>query len=315
LGILFNIYYMGKKVKTGWQFAKQVIVAFNNDNVLKYSASLAYYTVFSIAPMIIIIIAVCGFLFNKQALQGEIYGQIKDLVGSDSAAKIQNTITNIHLSKNTKLASAIGIITLAIGATGIFGEIQDSLNKIWGLKIKPKRGLWKFILNRLLSFSLVLSLGFVLIVSLILNAIILSIGNRLNVLFPGILTAFLPMIEYIFSFIITTVLFAAIFKVLPDARIKWRDVGVGALVTSLLFMLGKFLIGYYLSTCKLTTMYGAAGSVIILLSWAYYSAAILYMGAEFTKVYVIRKGYRISPDDYSEWIKIIEVPVSNVTEE
>jgi membrane protein len=306
---------MRNKIKEGWQLTKQVIVEFSNDNILKYSASLAYYTVFSIAPMIIIIIAVCGFLFNKQALQGEIYGQIKDLVGSDAAIKIQNTITNIHLSNNTKLASTIGFITLAIGATGIFGEIQDSLNKIWGLKIKPKRGLWKFILNRLLSFSLVLSLGFVLVVSLILNAIILSIGNRLNLFFPGILTSFMPVIEYIFSFIITTVLFAAIFKVLPDARIKWKDVGVGALVTAILFMLGKFLIGYYLSTSKLTTMYGAAGSVIILLSWTYYSAAILYMGAEFTKVYVIRQGRQIPPNDYSSWTKTVEVPVGNITEE
>lgn len=306
---------MRKKTTLIYQFTKQVIVEFVDDNVLKHSASLAYYTVFSLAPMLIIILAMGDFLFSKQALQGEIYRQIKGLVGSNAAAQIQNTITNIHLSKNTQFASAIGVITLVIGATGIFGEIQDSLNKIWGLKIKPKRGLWKFVLNRLLSFSLVLSLGFVLVVSLILNAIILSIGNRLNLLFPGIRTAFVPVIEYACSFIITTLLFAAIFKILPDAKIKWKNVGVGALATSILFMLGKFLIGYYLLTNKLTTIYGAAGSVIILLSWAYYTAAILYMGAEFTKVYAIRKGYSISPNDYSEWVKIMEVPVSNVTEE
>jgi membrane protein len=304
---------MLKEIKTGWQFAKQVIVEFSNDNVLKYSASLAYYTVFSIAPMIIIIIAVCGFLFNKEAVQGEIYGQIKSLVGSDAAMQVQDTIKNISFSQNTRLAAIIGIITLIIGATGIFGEIQDSLNKIWGLQVKAKAGWWKIILNRLLSFSLVLSLGFVLVVSLVLNAIILALGNRLNLLFPGILYTFIPAIEAISSLVITTILFAAIFKVLPDAKIKWKDVIVGGLATSVLFMLGKFLIGYYLASSKLTTMYGAAGSVIILLSWAYYSAAILYMGAEFTKVYAIRQGRRIPPNNYSEWIKTLDIPVANVT--
>jgi len=304
---------MRKKIKAAWQFAKQVIIEFSNDNVLKHSASLAYYTVFSLAPMVIIIVAVCGFLFSKEALQGEIYGQIKGLVGGNAATQIQDTIANIHLSKNTKLASTIGVIALIIGATGIFGEIQDSLNTIWGLKIKPKSGIWRLVINRLLSFSLVLSLGFVLVVSLILNAVIMALGNRLNLLFPGILYTFIPAIEAISSLIITTILFAAIFKVLPDAKIKWKDVIVGGLATSVLFMLGKFLIGYYLSNSKLTTMYGAAGSVIILLSWAYYSAAILYLGAEFTKVYAIRQGRRIPPNNYSEWIKTMDVHVANVT--
>jgi membrane protein len=306
---------MFKKIKEIYQFGKQVIVEFSNDNALKYSASLAYYTIFSLAPMLIIIIALCGFLFNKEAMQGQIYGQIKDIVGNDAAAQIQDTIKNIHLSKNTMVATIIGIISLIIGATGIFGEIQDSLNKIWGLQVKAKSGLWKLVLNRLLSFSLVLSLGFVLVVSLILNAIILALGTRLNKFLPGILYTFIPFIEYLVSFIITTILFAAIFKILPDAKLKWKDVGVGAVATSLLFMLGKFLIGYYIASSKLTTMYGAAGSIIILLSWAYYSAAILYMGAEFTKVYAIRNGQRIAPNDYSVWIKTLEVPVGNVTEE
>jgi membrane protein len=296
-----------KKINGVFQFTKEVIVGFSDDNGLKYSASLSYYTIFSLAPMLIIIISICGFLFNKQAMQGEIYGQIKDLVGSDAALEIQSTIKNIHLSKNTPVATGVSIITLIIGATGIFGEVQDSLNKIWGLQVKPKSGLWKVILNRLLSFSLVLSLGFILVVSLILNAIVIGLGNRLNQLFSGWFYTFLPVIENIFSFIITTILFAAIFKILPDAKIKWKDVTVGALVTSLLFMLGKFLIGYYLSTSKLTTMYGAAGSVIIILSWAYYSSAILYLGAEFTKLYAMRNGKRIPPNDYSVWIKTQQV--------
>jgi membrane protein len=304
---------MKEKIKEIFQFAKQVISEFSKGDALKYSASLSYYTIFSLAPMLIILITVCSFLFSKEAIHGEIYGQIKNLVGGDAAFQIQNTIKNINLSKDTRMATIIGIITLIIGTTGIFGEIQDSLNKIWGLQVKTKSVLWKLIINRLLSFSLVLSFGFVLVVSLILNAIILSFGNGVNHFFSGMLSIFMPIIENIFSFIITTILFAAIFKILPDAKIKWKYVRAGALVTSLLFMLGKFLIGYYLSTSRFTTIYGAAGSVIVILLWTYYSSAILYMGAEFTKVYAIRYGQRIPPNDYSVWIKTEEVPVENIT--
>jgi membrane protein len=301
-----------KKIKNGFDFIKQMINEFNNDNVFKYSASLAYYTIFSLAPMLIIIITICGFLFGKQAMQGELYAQMKDLLGSDAALQIQATIKNIHLSKNTPLATVISIVTLIIGATGIFGEIQDSLNRIWGLKIKEKAGVWKVILNRLLSFSLVLSLGFILVVSLILNAIIIGLGNRINDIFSGTASTFVPLIDNVFSLVFSTFLFAAIFKILPDAKIPWKDVRIGAFITSLLFMLGKFLIGYYIASSKLTTMYGAAGSIIIILSWTYYSATIFYMGAEFTKVYVIRRGERIPPNDYSVWIKTEEVPIKNV---
>jgi membrane protein len=298
---------MKKKIKEIYQFIKQIITEVGNDNVFKYSASLSYYTIFSLAPMLIIIITLCGFVLGKEAMQGEIFGQIKSLVGNDAAIQIQDTLKNIHLSKNTPIATIIGVITLAIGATGIFTEIQDSLNKIWGLQVKRTSGLWKIILTRLLSFSLVLSLGFVLMVSLILNAIILALGNRLNHFFSGISYTLIPVIENAISFIVTTILFAAIFKILPDAKIKWKEVIVGAIITSLLFLLGKFLIGYYLSTSKLTTMYGAAGSIIIILSWAYYSSVILYLGAEFTKVYALRYGKKIPPNDYSVWVKTEEV--------
>lgn len=303
---------MKKKIAGIYEFTKQVIEEFSNDNVLKYSASLSYYTIFSIAPLLIIIIALCDLLFNKQAMQGKIYDEIKHLVGSDAALQIQTTIQNVHLSSDSWIASVIGVVTLILGATGVFGEIQDSLNRIWGLKVKPKSGLWKVIINRLLSFSLILSLGFVFIVSLALNAVVLAIGSRIDSLFNGSIYNFIPFIENILSFVITTIIFAAIFKILPDAKIKWKDVIVGAVVTALLFVLGKFLIGYYLTTSKLNTMYGAAGSIIIILSWTYYSSAILYMGAEFTKVYALKYNRRIAPNDYSEWIKTEEVHLENV---
>ena len=296
-----------------YHFIKQVIVEFVDDNVMKYSASLAYYTVFSLAPMLIIIISICGALFGKEAVQGQIYGEIKDLVGGPAALQIQENIKNIHLTKDSPVATIFSVIVLVIGGTGIFGEIQDSLNKIWGLKVKTKKTWWKLILNRILSFSLIISLGFVLIVSLVLNALIAIIGDRLNNLLSGVGKIFIPIIDNVLSFGITTLLFAIIFKVLPDAKIKWKDVSIGAVITAILFTLGKLGIGYYLGRSNMATIYGAAGSVIIIMLWAYYSSVILYLGAEFTKVYANEHGTKIQPSEYSVWVKIEEIPVSEVT--
>ncbi|UAY53340.1 YihY/virulence factor BrkB family protein [Ferruginibacter albus] len=301
---------MKYSIKNLYQFIKQVVSEFSNDNVFKYSASLSYYTIFSLAPMLIIIISVCSFFFGKEAMQGEIYGQIAGLVGKDAALQIQSTIKSTHLSNTTVLATIISVVSLILGATGVFGEIQDSLNKIWGLKVKPKSGIWKVVINRLLSFSLVLSLGFILVVSLVLNAIILSFGSRLDAYLSGLGTSLISLIDIVVSLVVNTILFAAIFKILPDAKIRWKDVTVGALITSVLFIAGKFLIGYYLATSKLTSVYGAAGSIILILLWTYYSSAILYMGAEFTKVYAIKYGNKILPNDYSTWVKTEEVPVA-----
>src|ERR1700739_1710704 len=196
-----------KKLKEIIRFGKVIIADIGNDNVMKYSASLAYCTIFSLAPMLIIVMTVCGFFFGEQAMQGEVYGQIKQLVGPEAAIQIQDMIKNIHLSRNTPLATTVSILTLIIGATGIFGEIQDSLNKIWCLKVKPQKNtIWKIIINRLLSFSLILSLAFILAVSLLLNAIIQGLGNRLGHIFPGTLAGMLPLMDNIITFIITTLL-------------------------------------------------------------------------------------------------------------
>jgi membrane protein len=304
---------MKNKILSYFRFLKQVTVEFIDDNVLKYSASLSYYTIFSLAPMLIIMISICGVLFGKEAVEGQVYGEIKDLVGSPAALQIQEMIKNIHLTKESPFATVFSIIVLVIGGTGIFGEIQDSLNKIWGLKVKSKKVWWKLILNRLLSFSLIISLGFVLIVSLLLNALIVIIGNRLNNILSGVGKIFVPIVDNVLSFGVTALLFAIIFKVLPDAKIKWKDISIGAIITAVLFTSGKFAIGYYLSTSNMATIYGAAGSVIIIMLWVYYSSVILYLGAEFTKVFANEHGTKIQPSDYSEWIKIEEIPVEQVT--
>lgn len=305
---------MKNKLIGTYKFIKQVASGFVNDNVLKYSASLSYYTVFSLAPMLIIIISICGIVFGKEAMQGQIYEEINGLVGSAAALQIQETIQNIHLSKETPLANTISIAALLIGATGIFGEIQDSLNKIWGLKTKNKKIWWKLILNRLISFSLIISLGFVLMVSLVLNAIIASIGSHINNVFSGAGPMTVTIFENVISLLISSLLFAVIFRALPDAKIKLKDVAIGGFATAVFFMLGKIAIGYYLGQSDLVSVYGAAGSIVIIMIWVYYSSVILYLGAVFTKVYAMNYGGKILPNDYSVWIKVEETPVANIVQ-
>ncbi len=304
---------MKNRAKEIFQFIKKLGKEFSQDNVTKYSASLAYYTVFSLAPLIIIIINVSGFLFGREAMQGEIYYQLKDLVGSEAAIQIQENIKNIHLSGDSPVATAISIGALLLGATAIFGEIQDSLNRIWGLKIKTRKVWWKLILNRLLSFSVIISMGFLLVVSLAINAMVLAIKNWLIENISYTTEIVMSVFDLLLSLTVTSVIFAVIFKVLPDARIKWKDVSYGAVFTSVLFMLGKYAIAFYIGTSNFATLYGAAGSVIIILVWSYYSSVILFLGAEFTKLYASDYGGKIFPNDYSVWIKVEEIPVDHVT--
>ena len=292
-----------------FKYTKQVLKEFSADDIFKYSASLSYYTVFSIAPLLIIVITTSSLFFGKEAVQGELYGNLSALIGSVAAIQIQDIIKNTHLTGNNFIASVISIIILLVASTTIFGEIQDSLNKIWGLRIKAKKVWWKLILTRLLSFSLILSLGLVLLVSVVLNALISSFGDLIDRFFNISSTYFIEIADYGLGFLVSVLLFSLLFKILPDAKIKWKDVLIGGFVTALFFTIGKFAIGFYLSKSRLASVYGAAGSVIILMLWVYYSSIILYLGAEFTKVYAKLYGGKIFPNDYAEWIKIEEKKV------
>lgn len=302
---------MKKKIKGIYSYLKQVFTEFIEDDILKYSASLAYYTVFSLAPVLIVIISICGVLFGKEAIQGQVYGQIKGLVGGAAAIQIQDTIKNIHLTGNNIFATIISIIVLLIGATGIFGEVQDSLNKIWGLRVKTRKTWWKLIINRLLSFSLIISIGFIMMVSLLLNAIVSAFGHFLARYFSEFSVVLVQITDSVLTFVITTFLFSLMFKMLPDAKIKWKDVLVGGLITSIFFTLGKLAIGYYLGSSNIASVYGAAGSIMIIMVWVYYSSIILYLGAEFTKVYAKLYGGKIFPNEYAVWIKTEETQVAN----
>ena len=281
----------------------ETIDGFIADNALKLSAALSYYTIFSLPPLLIIIISLSGVFFGADAVSGQIFEQIKLLVGNSAALQIQETIKNVKLSNSNVFVTSVGIVILIIGASGVFVEIQDSLNFIWGFKAKPKRGIVKFLYNRLMSFAMIGSVGFLLLVSLIINSVIDVLNKRLALVFPHNTIILFYVINVLIVFIIISILFSIIFKTLPDGKIALSDSLVGASFTAFLFMVGKFAIGAYLSRFNIASIYGAAGSVILILVWVYYSAIILYFGAEFTKVYASLHGHKIIPNEYSVQVK------------
>jgi len=278
-----------------WKIFKQSVEAFLNDNCIKLSASLSYYTIFAMGPMLIVIISFAGIFLGREAVEGELYDQIKILIGSAAAVQVQSIIANLQHSQQTVVAAVIGIVLLILGATGVFTEIQGSINYIWSIRAKPKKGWVRFLTNRLISFSLVVSCGFILLVSLIINTLMELLNERLQLYFKSVTIVAFYILNWILIFAVITALFAIIFKVLPDATIRWKDASVGAGFTALLFMLGKFLISLYIGKSNVGLTYGAAGSVIVILVWVYYSSLILYFGAEFTKIYSIQHGAGIKP--------------------
>ena len=292
---------------------KDSFKGFGNDNVTKLSGSLAYYTVFSMGPLLVVIISLCGLFLGRDAVEGKVYGQLNSFVGHDTALQLQQIIKNASISGKGKFAAIIGVITLLLGATTVFGDIQDSINRIWGIKPKPKKGWLKMLRNRFLSFSIIASLGFLLLVSLGISAIIEALMNSFKAHYPDVAVVVVYIIDLALTLGVTTLIFAVIFKVLPDAKIKWKDVIAGAFATSILFMLGKFGISFYIGKSNVGTTYGAAGSLVILLLWVYYSAIILYFGAEFTKAYAIAYGSAIHPNEYAVTTKQVEVETGKQT--
>ena len=281
------------------------LTEFIDDNCIKLSAALSYYTIFALPPLLIILITLSGVFFGKDAVTGELFGQINGLVGNDAALQIQEAIKNVSLSKSNSFVTTIGVILLIIGASGVFVEIQDSINFIWGIKAKPKRGLIKFIKNRLMSFSMIGSVSFLLLVGLIINALMEVLYSKLAGYFPNSTIDLFYYLNILILFLIITILFTIIFKSLPDGKVALKDCIIGSSFTALLFMFGKFVIGFYLGNSHLASIYGAAGSVILLLVWVYYSAIILYFGVEFTKVYARNHGQNIVPNEYS--VQVVSV--------
>jgi membrane protein len=282
---------------------KEAFGGFSEHKITKLSASLSYYTVFSLGPLLILIISLCSIFLGREAIEGTIFNQLQSFIGKDAAAQIQEIIKNASINGKGGIAAVIGVITLLIGATTVFGEMQDSMNGIWGLKPRPKSGWLKLVKDRILSFGLIATLGFLLLVSLGVTAIMEALSNRLKAALPDVTVVLFYILNLLLTLVVITILFSVIFKVLPDAKIRWKDILPGAIATAILFMIGKFGISFYISKSNVGTTFGAAGSLVILLVWVYYSSIILYFGAEFTRVFALKRGARIVPSEYAEWNK------------
>lgn len=275
---------------------KETLRQWQEDKVGRLAAALSYYTIFSLAPLLIITIAVAGAVFGQEAARGQIVSQIRGLVGTDGAQVIEEMVQNAYQAddETTTFASVVGVITLVLGASGVFGQLQDALNTVWGVMPRPGLGILATIKNRVLSFTLVLGIGFLLLVSLVLSAALAALDTFLNNQFPG--GGFLlQVINQLISLGVITFMFAMLYKYLPDVNISWRDVWVGALFTAILFTIGKYLIGAYLGHSSTASVFGAAGSLVVLLLWIFYSSQILFFGAEFTQVYATRYGSHLEP--------------------
>jgi membrane protein len=299
-----------KIYKKLWLSFKKATGEFIDDRGLKLSASLSYYTIFSLGPLLVVIISLTGIFWGREAIEGRIYGQIDQLIGHAAAIQVQEIIQNVEVSELDSIGAAIGIIFLIIGATTVFAEMQDSINFIWSVKPKPKKGFVKLLLNRLISFSLLLSLGFLLLVSLIIDAVMEAFHDRIKEYFSYLPVSLLQVGNWILIFGVITCLFAIIYKVLPDAKVNWRVSFIGASFTAVLFLIGKSLINLYVSYSSIGSTYGTATAVIIILVWVYYSSVILFFGAEFTKVFAINFGGGITPDKTAVFVERHESDVA-----
>ncbi len=309
-------------VKSHFTILKNAVTGFMGEDGLKFSASLAYYTVFSLGPMLVLIISLAGVFLGQDATQGKVYEELRGFVGARAAEQVQEVIANLSLSGKSTIALIISAITLLLGATTVFGDIQNSINKIWQVRPKVKKGWVKLIKDRLLSSSLVIGLGFLLVVTLIVNGVILAFTDRLQRFFPEITVFLFSSINFLISFGVIFVLFGVIFKVLPDVNIQWRTVRSGALFTALLFVIGRFGIGLYIENSSTESTYGAASSIVLILLWVYYTAAILYLGATYTREYAAYKGVPIEPSEFAVHVELKEterevkvVPPSTVGKE
>jgi membrane protein len=293
-------------VKSGFNLIKESFKGWQEHGSLDLGAALAYYAIFSLAPLLLIVIAVAGLVWGREAVQGQLVGQLQGIVGPQGGEAIQTMIANAGKQGSGVLATIVGLVTILFGATGVFVQLQSSLDRIWNVEPKPGGGIWSFVRTRMLSFGMVLGIGFLLLISLVVATAVSAVGAWATGLLPGA-KVLVEGLTFVVSFAMVTLLFAMIYRFLPDVKIAWRDVWIGAAVTALLFTLGKFLIGLYLAKSSVTSTYGAAGSLVLVLLWIYYSSQILFLGAEFTQVYASRYGSNIRPSKHA-------VPVVHKTE-
>lgn len=280
------------------ELAWAAIVSWWNDNVPRLGASLAYYTLFAIGPILLVAIAIAGLAFGEEAVRGEVVGQLRELLGQQGAAAVQAMLQGASQRHGGRVAAVIGSVTLVFAATGVFLELQAALNTIWRVQARPEINIRAFIVDRVRSFALVVAIGFLLLVSLAVSAALAAFGSWLARRAPWAPTL-LTLLNTLLSLAVTTGLFALLYRFVPDVRLTWQDVAAGAFITALLFTGGKQVIGLYLGQSSTASSYGAAGSVIILLLWVYYSSQIVLLGAEFTRLYAERHRAHVAPQEFA----------------
>jgi membrane protein len=298
---------MNHRIKNTLDLFKQAGKQFSQDDTWTLGAALSYYTVFSIAPVLVIVISLAGLIFGKDAVTGQVYRQVSQFIGSDGAAQLQSIVAHAYKPHESIIATIIGVVVLIFGATTVFYQLQSALNKIWEVKPEPKQGFVMYLKDRVLSFGLIIVIGFLLLVSLVINAMMVALTSWLTHFLPTYSVYLLDAVNIVLSLGIITLLFAMIYRYLPDAIVRWRDVWIGAAFTAFLFMIGHFLISWYLGKSNIASTYGAAGSVVLILTWVSYSSQILFFGAEFTQVYATRYGQAIRPASYAKRIKMVPV--------
>ncbi len=298
---------MGRFFKNSWRLIKDTGIAFSDDDTFTLAYALSYSTLFSLAPILIIVIAVGGLVFGHDAVSGQIFSELRSFLGDAGAIQLQDLLKSVYNPGKSEIMTIFAVVLLIFGATSMFNQLQLSLNKIWQVKPKPKKGYLKYLTDRILSFGLIIVIGFLLLVSFVLSAALAGLSHYLVAHFSLNSVIFLAIVDFILSLVVITLLFAVIYKFLPDANILWKEVWVGAFFTSSLFILSKYLIGLYLSKSNISTTYGAAGFVVLVLLWVNYTAQILFLGAEFTKVYATAYGKPIEPAEYAIRTKNVEV--------
>ncbi|WP_215226148.1 YihY/virulence factor BrkB family protein [Echinicola shivajiensis] len=300
---------MIRKIKklTVFRILKDSVQTFAKSDSMTYAASTAFYTIFSMPAVLIILINIGAAFYNEGTVREELLAQISKLSGAESAATIDSIIYNATIDSDGFWAQLVAIAVLAFSATTVFVSLQNSINHIWHIKSKPEKGLVKFIINRLLSFSMVASIGFILLVSLVVDALIVVFFNHLSKIFQGASFYLTTITNFVFTQALMVVIFGLMFKILPDAKVKWRSVWMGAIVTMVLFALGKYLIGFYLGNSEIGSAYGTAGSLVVILVWVYYSVIIFLFGASITYYIAEKTGRGIRPIKEAVKIQIVEV--------
>lgn len=289
-----------KRLKTIWGFLSDVFTAWNDDNCFRLSAALSYYTLFSIAPLVVVVIATSGYFFGEEAISGVIFTKAYSIIGPQAASGLQSMVKNAYISKPDSLSGFVSVGVLLFSATVVLTALQSSLNTIWNIRIRADKGIIYFAISRLLALAMMLVIGALLVATIVVNAIWVGIGDYLSQYVSFIAIYLIEAGQLILSFLMSTLLFALIYKYLPDVKIRWRNVWVGAFTTSVLFLFGRYLISLYLGNTNITTLYGAAGSVILLIVWVNYSSWIFFLGAEVINVVTLRRGDKMRPSKIAE---------------